>query len=86
MPRSVRCQYGNCIINYVTSDRRRTNAEIAWYGSDRKPSELTPKNPLDIAADVKCPVLTLYGGARSEHPARDDRKAAGRLQGRRQDL
>src|SRR5271168_1480954 len=38
-------------------------AAVAWYGSDRKPSELTPKNPLDIAADVKCPVLALYGGA-----------------------
>jgi carboxymethylenebutenolidase len=27
-------------------------AAVAWYGSDRKPSELTPKNPLDIAGDV----------------------------------
>jgi carboxymethylenebutenolidase len=38
-------------------------AAVAWYGTDRKPSELTPKNPLDIAPDVKCPVLALYGGA-----------------------
>jgi carboxymethylenebutenolidase len=38
-------------------------AAVAWHGSDRKPSELTPKNPLDIAADVKCPVLALHGGA-----------------------
>jgi carboxymethylenebutenolidase len=38
-------------------------AAVAWYGSDRKPTELTPKNPLDIAGAVKCPVLALYGGA-----------------------
>jgi dienelactone hydrolase len=37
-------------------------AAVAWYGSDRKPTELTPKKPLDIASDVKCPVLALYGG------------------------
>ena len=43
-------------------------AAVAWYGSDRKPSELTPKNPLDIAADVKCPVLALYGGADQSIP------------------
>ena len=43
-------------------------AAVAWYGTDRKPSELTPKNPLDIAADVKCPVLALYGGADQSIP------------------
>src|SRR5499427_5095665 len=43
-------------------------AAVAWYGSDRKPSELTPKNPLDIAADVKCPVLALHGGADQSIP------------------
>ena len=24
---------------------------------------MTPKNPADVAADLKCPVLALYGGA-----------------------
>lgn len=43
-------------------------AAVAWYGTDRKPTELTPKNPLDIAADVKCPVLALYGGADQSIP------------------
>jgi carboxymethylenebutenolidase len=43
-------------------------AAVAWYGSDRKPTDLTPKNPLDIAADVKCPVLALYGGADQSIP------------------
>ena len=38
-------------------------AAVAWHGSDRKPTELTPKKPLDIAGDVRCPVLALYSGA-----------------------
>jgi carboxymethylenebutenolidase len=37
-------------------------AAVAWYGSDRKISELQPKNPGDIAGEVKCPVLAFYGG------------------------
>jgi len=37
-------------------------AAVAWYGSDRKISELQPKNPADIAGEVKCPVLAFYGG------------------------
>ena len=43
-------------------------AAVAWYGSDRKPDELNPKNPLDIAGTVKCPVLALYGGADQSIP------------------
>jgi carboxymethylenebutenolidase len=38
-------------------------AAVSWYGVDRPASELTPKNPADLAADLKCPVLALYGGA-----------------------
>jgi carboxymethylenebutenolidase len=37
-------------------------AAVAWYGSDRKISTLQPQNPVDIAGEVKCPVLALYGG------------------------
>jgi carboxymethylenebutenolidase len=37
-------------------------AAVAWYGTDRKITDLTPQNPLDIAGDVKCPVLAFYGG------------------------
>ena len=37
-------------------------AAVPWYGSDRKISELQPKNPVDIAGQVKCPVLAFYGG------------------------
>jgi carboxymethylenebutenolidase len=37
-------------------------AAVAWYGTDRKITDLTPQNPLDIAGDVHCPVLAFYGG------------------------
>jgi len=37
-------------------------AAVAWYGPDRKTSEIVPKNPADIAGSVKCPVLALHGG------------------------
>jgi carboxymethylenebutenolidase len=43
-------------------------AAVAWYGTDRPVTELTPKNPLDIAADVKCPVLAFYGGQDQSMP------------------
>src|SRR6266568_561172 len=36
-------------------------AAVSWYGTDRKVSELTPKNPLDITTELKAPVLALYG-------------------------
>jgi carboxymethylenebutenolidase len=39
-------------------------AGVAWYGrlvGDN--SALTPKHPVDVAADLKAPVLGLYGGA-----------------------
>lgn len=39
-------------------------AGVAWYGRVvGAPSELTPKHPIDLAKDLKGPVLGLYGGA-----------------------
>jgi len=43
-------------------------AAVSWYGSDRRPNDIIPKNPLDIAAELKCPVLSLYGGADQSLP------------------
>jgi len=36
-------------------------AAVAWYGPDRKTSELIPQNPSDVMAELKCPVLAFYG-------------------------
>ena len=37
-------------------------AAVAYYGSPRKITDLTPQNPEDVAQDVHCPVLAFYGG------------------------
>ena len=48
---------------------RRVKAGVAWYGRlVGAPSALTPKHPLDLAADIKAPVLGLYGGQDSGIP------------------
>jgi len=37
-------------------------AGVAWYGPVVKPeTELQPRHPIDVAAELKCPVLGLYG-------------------------
>jgi carboxymethylenebutenolidase len=39
-------------------------AAVAWYGSLKRPtSDLQPTNPIDLIAQLKAPVLGLYGGA-----------------------
>jgi carboxymethylenebutenolidase len=44
-------------------------AAVAWYGPiDRPRTALQPKYPIDPAADLKCPVLGLYGGADQSIP------------------
>ena len=35
-------------------------AAVSWYGVDRPVGELTPKNPVDVIADLKCPVLLIW--------------------------
>ena len=43
---------------------KNIKAAVAWYGRLVGASnELTPKNPIDIAASLNGPVLGLYGGA-----------------------
>jgi carboxymethylenebutenolidase len=41
----------------------KLKAAVAWYGPLARPvTELTPKNPPDIVAELKVPTLGLYGG------------------------
>ena len=43
---------------------KNVKAGVAWYGRlVGAQNELTPKNPIDIAANLAGPVLGLYGGA-----------------------
>jgi carboxymethylenebutenolidase len=39
-------------------------AAVAWYGTLKRPAtDLQPANPIDLVAQLKAPVLGLYGGA-----------------------
>lgn len=50
----------------------KVKAAVAWYGRlDGEVNERTPKYPLDIAAQLKVPVLGLYGGADQGIPLDD---------------
>ena len=59
-------------------------AAVTWYGVDRPPGELTPKNPVDIAGQVKCAVLAVYGGQDQSIPpeTREKREAACKAAGK----
>jgi carboxymethylenebutenolidase len=51
---------------------------------DRPVGELTPKNPVDVVADLKCPVLALYGGEDKSIPPEmiEKRQAACKAEGK----
>jgi carboxymethylenebutenolidase len=55
----------------------RLKAAVAFYGPvTGATSDIQPKTPLDLARDLKCPLLGLYGGADSSIDIADVRKAA----------
>jgi carboxymethylenebutenolidase len=55
--------WGGRITWLYAAHNPRLKAAVAWYGHVDSPStELTPKQPLDLAASIKVPVLGLYGG------------------------
>ena len=55
--------WGGRITWLYAEQSKNVKAGVAWYGRlVGTPSELLPKNPLDLAADLKAPVLGLYGG------------------------
>lgn len=56
--------WGGRITWLYAAHNPAVKAGVAWYGrlvGDN--SALMPKNPVDVAADLKAPVLGLYGGA-----------------------
>ncbi len=55
--------WGGRIVWLYAEQSKNVKAGVAWYGRlVGTPSELSPKNPLDLAAGLKAPVLGLYGG------------------------
>jgi carboxymethylenebutenolidase len=55
--------WGGRITWLYAEQSKNVKAGVAWYGRlVGTTSALTPKHPLDLAADLKAPVLGLYGG------------------------
>ena len=55
--------WGGRITWLYAEQSNNVKAGVAWYGRLVGTSmALTPKHPLDLAADLKAPVLGLYGG------------------------
>jgi carboxymethylenebutenolidase len=51
-------------ITWLAATLPQVKAGVAWYGrliGDK--TEINPRQPVDLAADLKAPVLGLYGGA-----------------------
>ncbi|MGH7264558.1 MAG: dienelactone hydrolase family protein [Candidatus Rokuibacteriota bacterium] len=55
---------------------KNTKAAVAWYGPPARAQKDDPKPiaPLDVAAEVPCPVLLLYGAADQGIPVADVEK------------
>lgn len=55
--------WGGRITWLYCAQSKNVKAGVAWYGRlVGTASALTPKYPLDLAADIRAPVLGLYGG------------------------
>lgn len=60
--------WGGRIVWLYAAHQPKLKAAVAWYGSlvpraDRPPTPLQPKQPIDVAGQLKAPVLGLYGEA-----------------------
>lgn len=65
------CRGGRTVWLYA-AHQPQLKAAVAWYGHlDGAPSANTPRWPLDVAGELKAPVLGLYGGQDQGIPQAD---------------
>lgn len=56
--------WGGRIVWLYAAHNADVKAGVAWYGRlVGQPDDLHPKSPIDVVAQLKAPVLGLYGGA-----------------------
>jgi carboxymethylenebutenolidase len=56
--------WGGRIVWLYAAHNPMLKAGVAWYGPVEKPATgLQPRSPIDLAKNLKAPVLGLYGGA-----------------------
>ncbi|MFT8242769.1 dienelactone hydrolase family protein [Roseomonas sp. BN140053] len=69
------CRGGrNTWLYAASSDKPK--AAVAWYGPvGGTPSAIQPRNAADVAAELRCPLLGLYGGADTGIPVDQVRAA-----------
>ncbi len=75
--------WGGGITWLFAATEKNLKAAVVWYGRIVSPQkdDLHPKDPLDLAAEVACPVLGLYGEADTGIPVADVRKMEAALKG-----
>jgi len=62
--------WGGRIAWLYAAHNPKVRAGVAWYGRvEGAASAQQPKHPIDLAADIRAPVLGLYGGADAGIPA-----------------
>jgi carboxymethylenebutenolidase len=75
--------WGGRIVWMYAAHSPKLKGGVAWYGATARAFSQGDKSPLDVAAQIKAPVLGLYGGADQGIPndtvekMRDALKAAG---------
>ena len=77
--------WGGRITWLYAAHNPKLKAGVAWYGKVEGPADaLKPRHPIDVAKELKAPVLGLYGGADAGIPndgvdrMREALKAAGK--------
>jgi len=81
--------WGGRVVWLYAAHNPKLKAGVAWYGRlVGAPSDLTPKHPVDVAADLKAPVLGLYGEKDGGIPLDtvDKMKAAMKAAGKKGDI
>jgi carboxymethylenebutenolidase len=66
--------WGGRIVWLYAAHNKDLKAGVAWYGrlsGAGKTTELQPKFPIDLAGDIKAPVLGLYGEKDTGIPVKD---------------
>ncbi len=72
--------WGGRIVWLYSAHQPKVKAGVAWYGRlVGQEDPLHPKHPVDIAKDLKAPVLGLYGGADTGIPLESVEKMRGAL-------
>jgi carboxymethylenebutenolidase len=64
--------WGGRIVWLYAAHNPNLKAAVAWYGRlAGKATELQPKHPIDLAGEIKAPVLGLYGEKDTGIPVKD---------------